>query len=46
MKVKEKQLEDGAIRLNITANAQEVDNALDRAQAAIASRFGFRPDPD
>lgn len=46
MKVKEKQLEDGTIRLSITASIQEVDNALDRAQAAIASRFGLHPDPD
>ena len=46
MKVKEKQLEDGAIRLSITATAQEVDRALDRAQGAIASRFGLRPDPE
>ena len=46
MKVKEKQLEDGTIRLSITATAQEVDRALDRAQGAIASRFGLRPDPE
>lgn len=45
MKVKEKQLEDGSINLSITATAQEVDNALDRAQAAVASRFGITPDP-
>lgn len=45
MKVKEKQLENGSIRLSITANAQEVNNALDNAQAAIASRFGIKPDP-
>lgn len=45
MKVKEKMLENGQIRLSITATAQEVDNALDRAQAAVASRFGITPDP-
>lgn len=45
MKVKEKQLENGMIRLSITATPQEVNAALDRAQGAIASRFGLRPDP-
>lgn len=45
VKVKEKQLEDGTIELSITATAQEVDKALDSAQAAVASRFGIKPDP-
>lgn len=45
MKVKEKTLEDGTIRLSVTATAAEVDDAFDRAEAAIASRFGLKPDP-
>lgn len=46
MKVLEDQLEDGKIRLTISATAQEVDRALDRAQAAVASRMGVHPRPD
>jgi trigger factor len=45
MKVKEKANEDGTLHLSITATAQEVNKALDRAEAAVASRFGLRPDP-
>lgn len=45
MKVKEQVLDDGSVRLSITATAVEVDRAIERAQTAVASHFGLRPDP-
>lgn len=45
MRVKTKTNEDGTIRLSVTATAQEVNEAFDKAEAAIASRFGLKPNP-
>lgn len=45
MKVDEKKLDDGSMRLTVDATAKEVDDALERAQTAIASHLGLRPDP-
>lgn len=45
MRVKVKNNDDGTLRLSITATAKEVDEAFDKAEAAVASRFGLKPDP-
>ncbi len=45
MRVKVKNNEDGTLRMSITATAQEVSEAFDKAESAIASRFGLKADP-
>ena len=44
MKVKEKKIENGHIRLEACATAKEVGGALNRAQIAFATQMGLQPE--
>ena len=46
MKVTEKKLADGVIKLDCEATAIEVNNALKEAAEAFALSMGVRPMPD